>query len=67
MQRDRVFVEEMIAAAERARELTAGVTLTELENDGSAATRCCGTSPSSARQRPGSPKTSRRGTRKSGA
>ncbi len=33
MQRDRLFVEEMINAAERARELTAEVTLDELERD----------------------------------
>lgn len=33
MQRDRLFIEEMINAAERARELTASVTLDELEND----------------------------------
>lgn len=33
MQRDRLFVAEMITAAERARELTANVTLDELEHD----------------------------------
>ena len=50
MQRELLLIGEMIEAAEQAESLIAGTDVEALRTDASAATRCCGTSPCSARR-----------------